>query len=581
MAQQDISINELVSKIKRGEIRLPEMQRQYVWQQTRVRDLLDSLYRGYPSGTILTWETGEGVATRDFAVEQDISVKSSFQLLLDGQQRLTSLSAILLGEPIHVRGRKKPIDILFNLEHPDNLKEVTEVFENETIENNSDDDEETENNTDNDLDEDTTDANEDELLKRFNQMAFVIHTNKLVSLPNWVSVTEIFKEPRDKPFLQKAGVEGWGDPRYYKYTERLKRLRLIKDYKYRVHILDREKSYEEVTEIFVRVNSLGTKLKSSDLALAQITAKWRNSLEIFQKFESQCMKKGFNFGLAIHIRNLVAFATGQSRFRTVGNLSKEFLEEKWKDSQKGMEYALNFIRNNVGIDSPALLSSPFIVIALATYGYSKNYNLSPEENALLRHWGLVANAKARYSRGSTESFLDQDLAAIHKNQNVDRLLQILETQVGRLKIQSSDLENRNSRSAYFKTMFMAFRKDNAQDWQDQLIISLNNSGAQHALQFHHIFPQALLKRANLSNEKINDISNLAFINGKTNRRISDKAPFDYLPAVIEKNGKEALIKQCIPADPSLWKIESYDKFLEKRRKLIAKKLNDFLGNDKT
>ena len=99
MAHQDIRISELVDKIERGDIRLPEMQRQYVWQSTRVRDLLDSLYRGYPSGTILTWETDIDVPTRAFAVEQKVQKATSFQLLLDGQQRLTSLSALLRGKP--------------------------------------------------------------------------------------------------------------------------------------------------------------------------------------------------------------------------------------------------------------------------------------------------------------------------------------------------------------------------------------------------------------------------------------------------------------------------------------------------
>ena len=259
MAKAEASVEELVGMIERGELRLPEMQRQYVWQQTRVRDLLDSLYRGYPSGTILTWETDEGVATRDFAVEQTTDVKT-FQLLLDGQQRLTSLSAILRGEPVHVRGRVRPIDILFNLEHPDELEVITEVNEDDDTDGEGEDD------------GDAADASDDELLRRFDRMAFVVYTKKLASLPHWVSVTEVFKESSDKPFLRAAGVTDMNDPRYDKYTDRLKQLRSIPNYEYRVHILDRDKSYEEVTEIFVRVNSLGAKLRSSDLALAQITA---------------------------------------------------------------------------------------------------------------------------------------------------------------------------------------------------------------------------------------------------------------------------------------------------------------------
>ncbi|WP_084397068.1 MULTISPECIES: DUF262 domain-containing protein [Hyphomonadaceae] len=246
MAQQDIPIKELVAKIERGEIRLPEMQRQYVWQSTRVRDLLDSLYRGYPSGTILTWETDEGVATREFAVDQATTDTGRFQLLLDGQQRLTSLSAILRGQPVHVRGRKRPIDILFNLDHPDDLQFITEVNENDD--------------TDDDDTEDSADASEDELLQRFDKMAFVVHSKKLAAKPHWVSVTGVFKESSDTPFLKAAGVTSMDDPRYDKYTSRLKQLRAIRDYGYRVHVLERDKSYEEVTEIFVRVNSLGAKL---------------------------------------------------------------------------------------------------------------------------------------------------------------------------------------------------------------------------------------------------------------------------------------------------------------------------------
>ncbi len=563
MAQQDIPIKELVAKIERGEIRLPEMQRQYVWRSTRVRDLLDSLYRGYPSGTILTWETDEGVATREFAVEQSVVSNGRFQLLLDGQQRLTSLSAILRGQPVKVRGRKRPIDILFNLEHPDDLQLITEV--------NEDDD------TDEVDDEESADASDDELLQRFDKMAFVVFAKKLAALPHWVSVTEVFKESSDTRFLKEAGVTSMDDPRYDKYTSRLKQLRGIKEYGYRVHVLERDKSYEEVTEIFVRVNSLGAKLRSSDLALAQITAKWRDSLKVFQEFEEECGKQGFPLELSIHLRNLVAFASGQSRFRAVGGLSLDRLQSAWDEAKEGMRFALNFLQSNVGVDSPALLSSPFIVTMLALYGHSKDYNLTPTEAEHLRFLTIAGNAKARYSRGSSETFLDQDLGVIRRGGDVPALMQLLKTQVGRLEVLPSDLENRNSRSAYFKTMFLAFRKDGATDWRDQLKISLNHKGSKHALQFHHLFPQAVLKRAGVDPLRINDICNLSFVSGRTNRKISDKEPRAYLPGIVEKQGEQALIRQCIPASEELWNVENYNEFLAERRRLVADRLNQFLG----
>ena len=120
MSKTDISVRALVGKVHRQELLLPEMQRRYVWPATRVRDLLDSLYRGYPSGTILAWETTEDVATKELAVKATKKPTMSQKLLLlDGQQRVTSLAAVLDGKPIQVRKRKKPIEILFNLEHPE------------------------------------------------------------------------------------------------------------------------------------------------------------------------------------------------------------------------------------------------------------------------------------------------------------------------------------------------------------------------------------------------------------------------------------------------------------------------------
>src|SRR5678809_1201816 len=100
MRKVDTNVADLVGMVQRGELRLPEMQRRYVWRSPRVRDLLDSLYRGYPSGAILLWETDEAVPLRDFAVEQQRSPYQSTRLLLDGQQRLTSLSAVIRGKPV-------------------------------------------------------------------------------------------------------------------------------------------------------------------------------------------------------------------------------------------------------------------------------------------------------------------------------------------------------------------------------------------------------------------------------------------------------------------------------------------------
>jgi hypothetical protein len=566
MAKTELSVQDLVSMIERKKLRLPEMQRRYVWRSPRVRDLMDSLYRGYPSGAILVWETDEEVPLQDMAVEQDAGHGGSFLLLLDGQQRLTSLSAIIRGVPIEVRGRKRPLELLFNLEHPEKLAFVTEVDE---------DGEEGHDEEDDDFGEDDNDSSEDELQKRFDKMAFVVSTRKLEQLPHWVKVTEVFKADSDTPFLRRAGITGFDDPRYEKYSQRLAKLRAIRRYVYRIDVLERTLDYDEVSEIFVRVNSLGAKLRSSDLALAQITAKWRNSLATFQEFQKQCRIDGFDLDLGIHLKNLVAFATGQSRFKTVGNLPIEKLQSAWKDCCQGMEFALNFLKSNVGIDSPALLSSPFLLVTLSIYGHRRAYHLSPREADQLKLWTLLANAKGRYSRGSSESILDQDLAILREG-GVEELIDRLRQQVGRLDIAPEELEGRNQRSALFKTMFLAFRDAGAKDWKSKLVIALSHVGNQHRLQFHHIFPKAVLKGAYTQRE-VDDIANLAFIGGKTNRSISDKEPHLYFPEVLGKSGETAFASQCIPQSETLLAKEQYKAFLVERRKLIAARLNDFLG----
>ena len=552
------SIQELVLDIERGEIRLPEMQRSYVWKTAKVCGLLDSLYRGYPSGTILTWKSNESQPTRNFAISQKKGTDPNFQLLLDGQQRLTSLSSVIRGEPIQVSDRAKPIDIMFNLEHPEKNIFIT------------DDDKET-------IDA-TKEQKKQEKQKRLERMTFALKSKKLEQLPHWVSVTDIFKSIGNRGFLKKACAENSDDSLYDKYENRLNNLRKIKDYPYGVQVLEREKDYEEVTEIFVRVNSLGTQLKGSDLALAQITAKWKGSLSQFEEYQKTCKNAGFNLELGIFIKNLISFATRQCRFKIVSSLSQEELKTAWAESNKGFDYAMNFLKKNIGIDNPALLSSPSILISVAYFFHHQEGNLSPEEARKLRYWVLMANTKGRYSRGSSEALLDQDLKAIHSGKRLDGMIDLLRTQFGRLEIEETDLKNRNSASAYFKTMFLAFSKNEAKDWNTGLGISLNHSGAQHKLHFHHIFPQSLLKKRNTDKQEINDICNLAFIGGNTNIKINNKLPSVYLPKVVQDQGADTLTAQQIPIKADLWEMDKYDEFLAKRREMVVVRLNKFLDH---
>lgn len=569
MSKQEMSVNQLVANIEKGYIQKPEMQREYVWRATRVRDLLDSLYRGYPSGTILLWQTDTDAPTSDFAIATEKNYTSRPLLLLDGQQRLTSLSSVIRGEPIFVRERRKlrQIEILFNLEHPDELVTITEI------------DDAPESSFQSSVDDDLDEDEEETLQDRLNQFTFIVSTPQLANASKWVNVSEVFASHSDAEFLKKAGVTSLDDPLYTKYSDRLKKLRQIREYSYRLDVLEPTLSYEEVTEIFIRVNSLGVKLRSSDLALAQITAKWRNSLVLFQEFQSEVQEqRGLYFDLGFFVKSLVISATGQSKFKTLGSLSKDELEAGWELAKKNITFALNFVTSNLKIDSLALLSSPFIVHTIAYWGEKNNGKVSQAESTAMRRWALIANTKSYYS-SSAESKLDADLLTLRSGSGADSLLARLEAQLGRLDITEAEMIGKTVSSGYFKAMFIAFREDGAKDWYSKLEISVKHRGNEDKLQFHHIYPKAFLKEnyPDLRRNQVNDISNLAFIGGKTNREISAKPPAEYLKKIIESKDVELLNLQAIPTEGEILDEYSYDDFLLKRRKIIVKRINQLLS----
>lgn len=568
MKKQDISIDSLIKMVEGGELKLPEIQRQYVWRGTRVRDLLDSLYRGYPTGSILVWETNDPVPTIATAVDQNPSAFEGRKLLLDGQQRITSLAAVLRGKPVTVRGRKRPIDILFNLDHPD-IVEFTEV-ESDIDHPLSDDPAADENGAD----EDGQDQQEVALMERLNRRTFVVANRALEQLANWVRVTDVFNKP-DSAILKAAGITSLEDEGYERYTGRLKRLRAIADYMYVMQVLEKEKSYEEVAEVFVRVNSLGMKLRSSDLALAQISARWRKVHAELDAFIAEAEENWYTFDPGLLVRAMVVFASEHCEFSVVGNLKIERLKEGWQRAKDGLRFAINFLRTNAGIEDETLLSSPFLIIPLAVFGQLRDNHVTRDEGRQLLYWLLVANTKGRYSRGSSETILNEDLNILFNDGSPEDLLQPMERQFGRFTVEPSDLANRGSRSPLFSMAYLALKAAGAKDWCSGLGLSLTHQGKLHFIQYHHIFPRARLRKHEIgfASGETNEIANLAFISGQTNWSLGARPPEDYFPEVIGQRGEEALTSQCIPLAPELRRMESFRDFLKVRREMLADAIN--------
>jgi len=562
MAKQDISVRQLVDKVLSGELALPEMQRRYVWTTIKVRDLLDSLYRGYPSGAILVWEGDPNLEDRSLQIQ---GVKenplSNKLLLLDGQQRLTSLTAILSGKPVSVRNKKKPIDIMFNLNHPDTI-----VEEATDLDDDYEDDEE---------DDDNGNDGESDIMEELRKRTFVVASRSLKNDPTWISVSEVFVKTESQ-LLKPLGINS-DDPNWEKYAERIKKLKKIEDYQYVMQILDKKLSYEEVTEIFVRVNSLGAKLRGSDLALAQITSKWKGFITEIDKFAKEFENnEDYLLDSGILVKTLVAFATNQSKFKTVNRVPIENFKEAWKKTQHGLRFAINLLKNNARIENLRLLGSPFLLVPISYYAIMRNEKLTKEEEKKLMFWFYVAHMKGRYGLGSSEGLLDSDISALHRTQNLDELLSILKLQVKDFYASVDEIKGKNRRSPYFSMLFIVSKQQGIKDWFTGMAISERLIGRAHALQFHHIFPKSLLKKEGADRKEINEIANMAFIGGKTNRNISNKEPEKYLIDVVDKRGEDILDHHLLPSDRKLWKLNKYNEFLAYRREKLVENINTFL-----
>ena len=564
-------IRKLLDEYGTGSILLPEMQRSYVWRKTQARDLLDSIYKGYPSGSILLWEIDEtSYETRDAAIKIDEKSKQQVRyLLLDGQQRLTSLASMINGIPVEVkvghRTKAEHIDVYFNLNHPDS----TSSFE-ENIEDIDDDD-------------DLIDYEEKDVVDP-EKLVFHQKSKKIENKKNWIPVTELFHSTVSEA-VRKINKD---DENYDKFLDRISDLHKVKDsYEYPIQIIPKTKNYMEVTEIFVRVNSSGARLRASDLALAQITSRWPGSLKNeFLPFRKACDDVNFVVDEGDMIKFLIAISVGKNKFELINKIPTQKLKENWPKTQKAIQYSLNFLKQNAYIETKEFLAAKFLLIPIGCFAKKVDYSLTDKMQKNLLRWFYAATMWGRYSRGATETALDEDLNAIYKNDDsIEQMIKNVLKASGRLEVKESDLQGVNVRNPFFVMSYVSAKTNHAKDWKTGLEISVQSFGKAFKNEYDHIFPQAKLKpflekKYDKSKTKsmVNDIGNICFLQKVPNIKKSDKLPEEYLPGVVENWGEEALSAQNITLDKSLWSLDMYEKFLEDRRQKIAGAINNLMNS---
>jgi hypothetical protein len=596
-------IQALVDMFLSRELLLPEMQRKYVWRSTQVRDLLDSIYRDYPSGSILIWETESipEVKTPSFDETKQGPIGKRL-LLLDGQQRVTSLSSILTGCSVRIKEgtkiKEKFVDIFFNIDHPaaDSTQEDVPRFEvGDIVEGKWDDggfypgriakvDNQKYYIQYDDADEGWSDEVRDLSDESRKELFFQIRSRKIENNPNWISVTKLFKEGVGS--ILKALRIGADHPNFVKYNDRLNQLYNRKEnYIYPVQII-RGKQYKEVTDIFVRVNTSGTRLRSSDLALAQITSTWPGSMRLFESFVDQCIEKGFYLDENFLARCIVCVATDQSRFENIGRIRGGRLREIWEQTKKGVQKTVNFVKNSGLVDSSALLPSPILLIPLVYHATRSDLCKTDESERGLLYWFYNAAIWGRYS-GSMETRLTQDLTAFSSDAPWKVLTENIWQTVGKgRQVIPGDFRGKSINSPLFFMMYILARQKKARDLETGDVISYANFGRNNEIEFDHIFPKSKLdsfykgKLENYERKKIvNEICNMAFMTKKGNIIKTNEDPASYFPKVQKRyQGNDLFVRQQIPTRPGLLVYEKYDEFLQERADLLAAEMNAFLDS---
>lgn len=522
-----MNIQELINAVGHDQYILPEFQRGYVWTETQVREYVTSLYRRYPTGSFLIWNT-----PRPGLVRGTLSNSAkAFQLILDGQQRLTSIYAVVTGNPPpFYEGERLYFNLYFNVK--------TEEFSyyKKTI---------------------MKDAWE------------------------WVPVTEFLKYGLGD-YLKTDGPLPTEKAQYLiNFLDVLNHLDQIKSYSYYLDVLS-EREMEEAVRIFNFVNSKGTKLSKSDLALSHICALWPEARQVMREAQKEFKEAGFGFGLDFYIRCTSCVATESGRYEPLYRVPVKKIQAAWERAKKALEYLLNVLRFDAFIDSSANLATDMALVPLAVHlADGKGKFESDTEKMNFLHWMFAALMWARYS-GSTETKLDEDLRALKSKNPPDRLRQNIIAERGRIKLEAQDFVGRTVQGPLVNLCYAAARAAGALDWFNGLPLYNKLVGKSNNLAYHHIFPQALLyKKGGFDStnqhdiNQVNEIANIAFLTEAANLKIGASDPAKYLPEVKAKY-PTALACQAIPENPSLWEISRYEDFLTERRQRLANAINDFM-----
>lgn len=524
------TINIILANVAAEQITLPDFQRGFVWKRKHVRDFFHSLYHEHPVGCLLTWlTTRNGVKT---------------ELILDGQQRITSLYGVTTGKtPKFFRGDQSVLKGL----HFHVKEKIFEYYQRVKMEGN----------------------------------------------PLWFDVTKVMRAGTSgiESLINEQGFSKYNPEDQVKIWVALSKLvGILQRPIYVEQIADENKDPDVVVDIFNQINSSGTRLSKGDLALAKISAKWPSVRDEMRKSLKKWENYGYDFPMDWLLRCVNAVIHGEADFKHLHQTDRNTYETGLKKTIKHIDIVLNQISGKLGIDHDRVLFSKFsLPILIRHLELCNGRQMSSQEWNLILYWYLQTGIHGRYS-STTESKIRQDLTHLDGQlSGIQHLISGIGLSWGRTQILPVNFDSWALNARTYPILYWMTRVGGAQNFCDGIQLKQNLLGQGAHLNVHHIFPKARLYEFGYTRPQVNAVGNFCFLtaacNGLINAYLPDNIADSSIPSGInsdgyfywiKKNHPEALQSHWIPMDEELWKIENYLEFLNARRHILANAANEHL-----
>ena len=533
-----MKISTILDKIDEKQLFVPAFQREYVWKRDDAKSLVDSLIKEYPTGTMLTWETASPPELK--GPHKYNEKQGAVRLLLDGQQRVTTLYMLIKGQ------------IPAYYTQAEIMNDTRGLYVNlATLE-----------------------------------LAYYMKT-RMDNDPYWQNITDVF-QGKVSAFDLQASFE---KVKKSLSVDDLKGLNAninavirIKDREFPEQTIPVRANIREAIDIFYKVNASGVALTDAELALAQISGFWPQARDLFKAKLAQLEKEGFALPLDFLMYVLLGCLhhMGSDMRKLHDEENKPALLAAWKRlDEQVLDYVMNLLRTSAYVDHIHEISSPYALVPIIVYCFDKaGKHLSDIETRKLVKWFYYSQIRARYVSQLPQK-LDRDLRMLTESrQPFDDLLQVI-AEERPLEVVPYEFEGRAIQHPLF-SMVRWYLKSRGAVCLATGVSLRKNMGKKYQLELDHIFPYSRLKKAGYGKGNrvkyalAQEFTNRALLTQTANRSKLAMEPAVYL-AEVRKQYPKALALQCIPENADLWKLENYEQFLKARRELLTENINEFLG----